>query len=91
MRRSRGPRRQSRNPGLSLLTNLGLPELIAETRDQFVSIAIALAGDVPRLSELRATLRDRLLASPLTDAPRFARTIEAAYREMWRRWCKKQE
>ncbi|MGO9467828.1 MAG: hypothetical protein ACLQVF_27130, partial [Isosphaeraceae bacterium] len=76
--------------GLSLLTNLGLSELVAETPDQFVSIAVALAGDVPRLCELRATLRDRLRASPLMDAPRFARMVEAAYREMWRRWCEKQ-
>jgi protein O-GlcNAc transferase len=76
--------------GLSLLTNLGLPDLVAETQDQFVSIAVALAGDVPRLSELRGALRDRLRASPLTDAPRFARTVEAAYREMWMRWCQKQ-
>jgi predicted O-linked N-acetylglucosamine transferase (SPINDLY family) len=76
--------------GLSLLANLGLPELVASTREQFVSIAAALAGDVPRLSGLRATIRDRLEASPLMDAPRFARGVEAAYREMWRRWCKKQ-
>jgi protein O-GlcNAc transferase len=75
--------------GLSLLTNLGLPELVAETEDQVVSIVVALAGDVPRLCELRATLRDRLEASPLTDAPRFARAVEAAYRDMWRRWCEK--
>ncbi len=72
--------------GLSLLINLGLPELVAETRDQFVSIAVALAGDLPRLSTLRATLRDRLQASPLSDAPRFARMVEAAYREMWGRF-----
>jgi protein O-GlcNAc transferase len=76
--------------GLSLLTNLGLQELVAERPDQFVSIAAALAGDVPRLCELRATLRDRLRASPLSDGQRFARAVEAAYREMWRRWCKKQ-
>ena len=37
--------------GLSLLTNLGLPELIAETPEQFVSIAVALADDLPRLSD----------------------------------------
>jgi predicted O-linked N-acetylglucosamine transferase (SPINDLY family) len=73
--------------GLSLLTNLGLPELVAETREQFVTIAVALAGNLPRLGQLRATLRDRLQASPLMDALRFARTVEAAYREMWRRWC----
>ena len=76
--------------GLSLLTNLGSPELVATTREQFVSIAVALADDLPRLSELRATLRDRMQASPLMDAPHFARMVEAAYREMWRRWCAQQ-
>jgi predicted O-linked N-acetylglucosamine transferase (SPINDLY family) len=73
--------------GLSLLANLGLPELVAETPEQFVSIAAGLANDLPRLSELRATLRERMQASPLMDAPPFARGVEAAYREMWRRWC----
>ena len=76
--------------GLSLLTNLGLPELVATTREQFVSIAVALADDLPRLSELRLALRDRMQASPLMDAPHFARMVEAAYREMWRRWCAQQ-
>ena len=37
------------------------------------------------LGKLRATLRDRMRSSPLMDAPRFARNIEAAYRKMWRR------
>jgi predicted O-linked N-acetylglucosamine transferase (SPINDLY family) len=73
--------------GLSQLRNLGLPELIAQTPEQFVSIAVALAGDLPRLSALRATLRDRMQQSRLMDAPRFARNIEAAYRTIWQRWC----
>jgi protein O-GlcNAc transferase len=73
--------------GLSLLTNLGLPALVAQTPEQFVSIATALADNVPRLSELRASLRSRLRACPLMDAQRFARAVEAAYREMWTRWC----
>ena len=75
--------------GVSQLSNLGLRELIAETPEQFVSIAAALAGDLPRLSELRAGLRERMQSSPLMDAPRFARNIEAAYRSMWQRWCAK--
>jgi predicted O-linked N-acetylglucosamine transferase (SPINDLY family) len=73
--------------GLCQLMNLGLPELIASSPEQYVHVAAELAQDLCRLSELRATLRDRMQASPLMDAPRFARNIEAAYREMWRRWC----
>jgi predicted O-linked N-acetylglucosamine transferase (SPINDLY family) len=73
--------------GLSQLTNLGLPELIGFSPEHFVRIAVGLAQDPARLSELRSTLRDRMRASPLMDAPRFTRNIEAAYREMWRRWC----
>ena len=73
--------------GLSQLMNLGLPELIASSPEQYVHVAAELAHDLPRLSGLRATLRDRMQASPLMDAPRFARNLEAAYREMWRRWC----
>ncbi|MGD0389326.1 MAG: tetratricopeptide repeat protein [Tepidisphaeraceae bacterium] len=75
--------------GLSQLTNLGLPELIAQTPEQYVQIATALAGDLPRLGELRRTLRARMEASALMDAPRFARNIEAAYRQMWRNWCER--
>ena len=73
--------------GLCQLMNLGLPELIATSPDLYVQIATQLAQDLPRLSRLRATLRDRMQASPLTAAPRFARSVEAAYRTMWRRWC----
>jgi predicted O-linked N-acetylglucosamine transferase (SPINDLY family) len=75
--------------GLSQLTNLGLPELIAQTPEQYVHIAAELAGELPRLAELRRTLRARMEASPLMDAPRFAGNIEAAYRRMWRNWCER--
>jgi protein O-GlcNAc transferase len=73
--------------GASLLTNLNLPNLIAETPDQYIQIAKELSADLPRLAELRATLRSRMLASPIMDAPRFAEAIEAAYRQMWKNWC----
>jgi len=73
--------------GLSQLSNLGLPELVAHSEDQYVEIATGLANDLPRLVELRRTLRPRMESSVLMDAPRFARNIEAAYRAMWRRWC----
>jgi predicted O-linked N-acetylglucosamine transferase (SPINDLY family) len=73
--------------GVSLLANLGLPELIAQTPQDYVRIARDLAADRPRLSELRAGLRERLRASPLMDAARFTRNLEAAYREIWKTWC----
>ena len=73
--------------GWSQLCNLGLKELAAETPEQYVALAAELAGDLPRLQELRGTLRQRMLRSPLMDASRFARHMEQAYRQMWRRWC----
>jgi predicted O-linked N-acetylglucosamine transferase (SPINDLY family) len=73
--------------GLSQLTNLGLGDLAAATPGEFVRLAADLAGDLPRLTALRAGLRERLKQSPLMDATGFARAIEQAYREMWRTWC----
>ena len=73
--------------GACQLINLGLPELIARSEAQFTQIAAELAGDLPRLAALRTTLRPRTKASPLMDAGRFARNIEAAYRAMWTKWC----
>jgi predicted O-linked N-acetylglucosamine transferase (SPINDLY family) len=73
--------------GLSQLTNLRLPELVATTPVEYVRIAVALAGDLPYLSALRAGMRDHMRNSPLMDAPAFARGVEAAYRVMWQRWC----
>ncbi len=73
--------------GWCQLSNLGLPELVAHSEEQYIDIAATLANDLPRLAKLRATLRPRMEASPLMDAPRFARNIEGAYRTMWRTWC----
>jgi predicted O-linked N-acetylglucosamine transferase (SPINDLY family) len=75
--------------GRSILCNIGLPNLVAYSPEQYVNLAVALAGDLPRLRELRKSLRRRMQASPLMNAPRFARNVEAAYRDAWRRWCAK--
>jgi predicted O-linked N-acetylglucosamine transferase (SPINDLY family) len=75
--------------GLSILSNLGLPELVARSEDDYVRIAAELARDRTRLATLRATLRGRMEHSVLMDAPRFAAQIESAYRTMWREWAAK--
>jgi protein O-GlcNAc transferase len=72
---------------LSQLTNLGLPGLIANTPAEFARVASEQASDLTRLSQLRSALRGRMQASPLMDAPRFARNIEIAFRQMWQNWC----
>jgi len=73
--------------GWSILSNLGLPELVAFSGDDYLALAQRLAEDRPRLAELRATLRSRLEKSVLMNGEHFTRQIEAAYRAMWREWC----
>jgi predicted O-linked N-acetylglucosamine transferase (SPINDLY family) len=73
--------------GWSIAANLGMPELVAHSDEDFVRIAVELARDLPRLAALRAGLRARMEASPLMDAPRFAANVESAYRRMWLTYC----
>jgi cephalosporin hydroxylase len=72
--------------GRAILRNVGLDELIAQDADAYVDIAVSLAHDHERLKALRGNLRERMVQSPLLDAPRFARGLEDAFRRMWRRW-----
>lgn len=82
----RGDRHAAR-VGASILTHLGLPDLIAEDRDAYIRAAVSLAGDMDRCRNYSAGLRDRLRASPLLDAERFARSIEKTYRDKWNICC----
>ena len=75
--------------GLSLLSNVGLQELVASSKKQYVHIAAELAGDLLRLATIRSTLRERMRCSPLMDAAGFVRGVEHAYRAMWTTWCAK--
>jgi predicted O-linked N-acetylglucosamine transferase (SPINDLY family) len=67
---------------LSVLSNIGLAELAAETPEQFVQIATRLAVDLDRLSDLRQGLRARMAHSPLMDARQFATDFEQVLRQM---------
>ncbi len=78
--------RHAARVGASLMSRIGLSELVARDAADYVEIAARLASDRERLASLRAGMRDRLRASPLCDGPGFARRVEDAYRGMWRRW-----
>jgi protein O-GlcNAc transferase len=74
--------------GVSLLSNVGLPQLIAGTIDQYVQIATTLASDVPALSALRVGLREQMRSSTLCNVSRCTAQLEDAYRTMWQEWVK---
>ncbi len=73
--------------GVSLLSAVGLGELIAQDDASYIRIARDLALDRGRIESLRSTLRGRVLASALCDEAGFARRFEDAIREMWRQRC----
>ncbi|HEX8910755.1 MAG TPA: tetratricopeptide repeat protein, partial [Humisphaera sp.] len=73
--------------GASILTNAGLADWVADTPADYVRLAARWADDLPSLAMLRASMRDRLRASPLMDGRRFARDMEAALRAAWRAWA----
>ena len=72
--------------GLGMLMNLGLPEWVAHTEEEYIWKACAFAGAPQILKELRLGMRERMKNSPLMDGPGFACGVEAAYRMMFDRW-----
>ncbi|MBK8161709.1 MAG: tetratricopeptide repeat protein [Gammaproteobacteria bacterium] len=73
--------------GYALLKTVGLEELAAADTEDYVRLAVELAHDPDRLARLRRELPARFDASPLRDEAAFTRDLEAAYRDMWQRWC----
>lgn len=81
-----GTRSMSRSSG-SLLSAAGLPDLVARSPADFVSIASRLSGQGPWTTAARVELRKRMRASPLMDEARFTEDLEALFRKAWREWC----
>jgi predicted O-linked N-acetylglucosamine transferase (SPINDLY family) len=79
--------RHAARVGVSLLSRLGLHELIAHEESEYMDKAITFAADLDRLAALRAGLRARMLGSGLCDGAAFTRELEEVYRKLWRRWC----
>jgi predicted O-linked N-acetylglucosamine transferase (SPINDLY family) len=69
----------------SVLAAMGRGGWVADTMEEYVRIAAALVQDLPQLQRVRKTLRQELLDSPVMRG--YPQAVEAAYREVWRRWC----
>ncbi|CAA3021258.1 probable UDP-N-acetylglucosamine--peptide N-acetylglucosaminyltransferase SPINDLY [Olea europaea subsp. europaea] len=76
------------NVGVSLLTTVGLSNLVANNEDEYVQMSLQLASDITALSSLRMKLRDLMLKSPLCDGSKFTQGLESTYRNVWQRYCK---
>jgi len=74
----------------SILRSIGLPELVAPTAERYIELAAGLVREPARLAALRATLRQRITASPLCDGAARTRQLERVYRALWRRWRARQ-
>ena len=71
----------------SLLRAIKLPELITNSQEQYEALALELALDPDRLSEIRQRLQKNRLTTPLFDTRSYTRHLEDAYIEIYSRNC----
>ena len=72
--------------GASIVTAMGVPELVTKSLADYEALALALALDPARLAALKQKMRDARASQPLFDTVRFTRNLEAAYRTMRDTW-----
>jgi len=70
----------------SLLLSIGLPELVTESSEEYETLAIDLASNAEKLSEIRARLIENRSTAPLFDARLLTKHIEAGYQMAYERY-----
>jgi protein O-GlcNAc transferase len=75
----------------SHLTAAGLSHFCANTVEDYVDLAVSWTQRPQELGALRAELRNKVAASPLNDAARFARNLDDALSSLWKEWCSLRE
>lgn len=73
--------------GFTAMSHVGLPQFIAQDKDDYVRKAASLAADIPALAALRTSMRERCEQSPMFRPERIADGMSRALRVIWRRWC----
>eukprot|EP00802_Teleaulax_amphioxeia_P007341 Tamp_07347.p1 GENE.Tamp_07347~~Tamp_07347.p1 ORF type:complete len:650 (+),score=103.81 Tamp_07347:73-1950(+) len=74
----------AQNVTASILTQVGLSDLIANSEDEYVQIATDLAKNPARVAQLKTTLRDKCMATVCNPEPStLCREVEAEFRKMW--------
>src|SRR5262249_26840658 len=76
--------------GLSLLTAVGMPDMVATSVEQYIALAVKLAAERETLREFSGpALRERIRASTLCDEASFARRLMLLIRHLWKDRCAK--
>lgn len=71
----------------SILTQVGLADLIANTEEEYIQIAAELANNPSRVAEIKSTLRAKCLQTICNEEPvTLCREIEAEFRKMWQNY-----
>eukprot|EP01036_Dinobryon_divergens_P050228 gene50228-67264_t len=73
------------------MTTLDMTDWVADTPAEYVLLASRKASDLDALRRLRASLRERLDASPIGDNQAYVSAVESQYRQLWQRWCEQQQ
>jgi protein O-GlcNAc transferase len=72
--------------GLSLLTNVNLPELAADSDENYVRVVVDLTSDIEALAEIRQNMRGWMNESPVMMGRRLAWNLEFQLRNAWKEW-----
>ncbi|KAL5012673.1 hypothetical protein ScPMuIL_011224 [Solemya velum] len=70
----------------SQLHCLGCPELVAQSRDEYVSIAAKLGNDTEHLRAVRAKVWKARTSSPLFNCKMYSSNMEKLYEQMWEKY-----
>lgn len=76
----------SRAP-ISILETLKQPNFIASNPEEYISLAINLANDIPLLIDISKKMRRLLLKSTIFNGFKYTKDIEKIYRGLWLKWC----
>jgi predicted O-linked N-acetylglucosamine transferase (SPINDLY family) len=76
--------------GVSLLTQVGLANLVAPDEESYIATAVRLSQDADGLAAIRRHLRETMRNSSLCDAGGFTRALEQVFRDIWSDWCRAQ-
>jgi predicted O-linked N-acetylglucosamine transferase (SPINDLY family) len=69
--------------GGSVLRNIALSDLVAQSDEEYIHLATQLAMNRHRLVEIRRSLRQTMRRSVICDPAGFTKKLELAYRRMW--------